>query len=227
MIGGHDFPARFWDRSNAGCQLATRLAGHGRSPQSIVLALPRGGVPVAYEVATFLGLPLDVFLVRKLGLPGRSELAIGAISSGGVRVLNKALIRRLHVADHLVERVTAEQRLVLCRREASYRNGRPACTVTGRSVILVDDGLATGATMGAAIAALRRRSPASVVVATPIAPPSVCAQLETQVDEVVCAHTPEEFGTLGRWYQDFSPTTDDQVREILARSPNDGPTEAW
>lgn len=178
---------------------------------------------MGYEIALVLGLPLDVFIVRKLGVPGRSELAFGAISSGGVRVLNAELIRRLRIADHVVDRITAEQRLVLARREASYRGDRPPPTVAGRDVILVDDGLATGASMRAALLALRRRSPASVVVAIPIAAPDACADLRVEADEVVCALTPEPFGAVGRWYEDFTPTTDDQVRDLLARAPSDTP----
>ncbi|MGQ0744056.1 MAG: phosphoribosyltransferase [Acidimicrobiales bacterium] len=209
---------RFWNRGDAGCRLAARLAGHGRRSDSLVLALPRGGVPVGYQVAEFLGLPLDVFLVRKLGVPGRSELAFGAISSGGVRVLNPELIKRLRLADHVVERITTEQRMVLRRQESAYRGDRPAPAVSGRHVILVDDGLATGASMRAALVALRRRHPASIVVAVPIADPRVCAELEG-ADEVVWACAPENFGAVSRWYQDFSATTDEEVKDLLARAP--------
>lgn len=211
-------PVRFWDRGEAGCRLAAVLAGHGRQRDSIVLALPRGGVPVAYEVALVLGLPLDVFLVRKLGVPGHAELTFGAISSGGVRMLNTKLIRRLGISNVVIDRVTAEQQLVLRRREACYRGERPTPTLVGHDVILVSDGLASGATISNAVGALRRRSPASIVVAVPVADSEVWRELQAEADAVVCAFTPEAFHEVSGCYDDFAPVTDDQIRDLLDRS---------
>jgi len=183
-----------------------------------VLALPRGGVPVAYEVARSLQAPLDVFLVRKLGVPGYEELAMGAVATGGVRVLNDDIVNGLRIPDDVVDAVTAWQRQELARREQLYRGDRPAPDVRGRTVILVDDGLATGATMHAAIAALRRQQPARFVAAVPTAPPEMCEALRAEVDDVICAITPQPFQSVGLWYEDFSPTTDEEVRELLARA---------
>jgi predicted phosphoribosyltransferase len=183
----------------------------------VVLALPRGGVPVAYEVARELNAPLDVFLVRKLGLPGHEELAMGAIASGGVRVLNNEVVRQFRVDPDAIERVTAREREELERREQLYRQRRNAPEVAGRVVILVDDGLATGSTMRAAVAALKPRRPARIVVAAPVAASSTCREFERDVEEVVCAETPERFYAVGAWYEDFGQTTDEEIRELLAR----------
>lgn len=211
-------PTRFRDRREAGRLLAAKLAAtYANRADVLVLALPRGGVPVAYEVARTLRAPLDVFLVRKLGVPGHEELAMGAVASGGVRVLNHDIVRALRIPDELIDAVTTREQAELARRERLYRGDRPPPDVRGRTVVLVDDGLATGATMVAAVQALRQQHPARVVVAVPVAPPETCEQLRTEVDEVVCAFTPEPFRAVGLWYEDFTPTTDAEVRDLLAR----------
>jgi putative phosphoribosyl transferase len=194
-----------------------------------VLALPRGGVPVAFEVAKALGAPLDVFIVRKLGLPRYQELAIGAIASGGVRVLNEELIRMAGVAQVDIEAITAAEERELNRRQRRYRGDRPLPEIAGRTVILIDDGLATGSTMQAAVTALRQEQPAAIVVAVPTAPPETCDAFRGLVDEVVCAVTPEPFYGVGLWYQDFSQTTDEEVHELLerARERFDGSAAGW
>ena len=207
----------FRDRSEAGRLLASKLAAYVNHPDVLVLALPRGGVPVAYEVARALGAPLDVFLVRKLGVPGHEELAMGAVATGGVRVLNDQVVRALHIPDYVIDAVAAREQQELARRERLYRGGRPPPDVRGRTVILVDDGLATGATMHAAIKALRQLQPARLVVAVPTAAPETCEALRAEVDEVICAITPEPFYAVGLWYEDFSQTTDEEVRDLLAR----------
>lgn len=207
----------FRDRAEAGRVLAAKLEKYAGRTDVIVLGLPRGGVPVAYEVAQQLGVPLDVFIVRKLGVPGFEELAAGAIASGGVRVLNDDVVRALPHADAIIESITARETAELERREQSYRDGRPAPELRDRTVILVDDGLATGATMRAAVAALRQRGAAKIVVAVPVGAPETCRELEQLVDETVCAITPEFFQAVGQYYQDFSQTTDDEVRELLRR----------
>src|SRR5437868_989383 len=211
-------PSRFRDRHEAGRRLADKLSPYAKRPDVLVLALPRGGVPVAYEVAQSLQAPLDVFLVRKLGVPGYEELAMGAVATGGVRVLNDEIVNGLRIPDDVVDAVTAWQQQELARREQLYRGDSPAPDVRGRTVILVDDGLATGATMHAAIAALRRQQPARIVVAVPTAAPETCDALRAEVDDVVCAITPEPFYSVGLWYEDFSQTTDDEVRDLLARA---------
>jgi predicted phosphoribosyltransferase len=208
----------FQDRADAGRQLAARLMGYAGRTDVLVLALPRGGVPVAYEVARALGAPLDVFLVRKLGLPGQEELAIGAIATGGVRVLNEDVVRILHIPDELIEVVAEKEKQELERRERLYRDERPARDVMGWIVILVDDGLATGSTMRAAVAALRQQHPHRIVVAVPVGAPEICIQMEEVADEVVCARTPEPFRAVGLWYGDFSQTSDEEVRELLERA---------
>jgi predicted phosphoribosyltransferase len=182
-----------------------------------VLAQPRGGVPVAYEVASALDLPLDVFVVRKLGIPGYDELAMGAVATGGVRVLNDQLVTRLGIPERVIEAVAAREQQELARRERLYRGGRPPPDVRGRTVILVDDGLATGATMHAAIAALRQLQPARIVVAVPTASPEICEEIREKVDDVICAITPEALHAVGLWYQDFSQTTDEEVHDLLAQ----------
>src|SRR5262245_47461921 len=205
------------DRSEAGHVLASKLARYADQPDVIVLALPRGGVPVAAEVAHALHAPLDVFLVRKLGLPGHEELAMGAIASGGVRVLNDDVICALQVSHDVIESVAEAERQELQRRESLYRGDRPPLDVAGKTVILVDDGLATGASMRAAVAALKQAGPARVVVAVPVGSVDTCAELRNSADEVVCAYMPEPFRAVGLWYEDFSQTTDEEVRELLER----------
>ena len=201
--------------------LAQVLVGYANRSDVIVLALPRGGVPVAYEVAKALHAPLDVFVVRKLGVPGHEEYAMGAIASGGVRVLNDEVVRRLGIPDAAVDAVTRYEQGELERRERLYRAGRPPPDARGRTVILVDDGLATGSTMLAAVRALRAQQPARIVVAVPTAAAETCAQLRSEADEVVCATTPEPFRAVGMWYDDFSQTSDEEVRELLARAEQD------
>ena len=208
----------FRDRSEAGRLLAAKLAGYAHRPNVLVLALPRGGVPVAYEVARALGAPLDIFLVRKLGIPGYEELAMGAIATGGVRVLNDQFVGGLGIPEYIVDEVAAAEQQELMRRERLYRGNRPVPDVRGRTVILVDDGLATGATMLAAVKALRQQQPARIVVAVPTASPETCEQLRAEVDDAICAITPEPFHAVGLWYEDFSQTTDEEVRDLLARS---------
>jgi putative phosphoribosyl transferase len=208
----------FRDRRDAGRQLASRLTKYANRPDVIVLALPRGGVPVAYEVAKQIGAPLDVFLVRKLGVPGYEELAMGAIASGGVRIINEDLVRQLRIPGEVIDAVAAEEQRELERREPAYRDDRPPPDVKGRTVILIDDGLATGSTMRAAAAALRKLGPARIVVAVPVSAPETCDEFREEVDEVVCAATPEPFRGVGLWYKDFSQTTDEEVRQLLERA---------
>jgi putative phosphoribosyl transferase len=208
----------FRDRREAGRFLARRLTAYADRPDVLVLALPRGGVPVGYEVARALRAPLDVFLVRKLGLPGHEELAMGAIASGGVRVLNEDVVRALGIPEDVIATVAAEEQEELERRERSYRGNRPAPAVRGKTVILIDDGLATGSTMRAAVAALRRQGPARIVVAVPVGAPETCAEFQEEADEAICAQTPEPFHAVGLWYRDFSQTTDEEVRELLERA---------
>jgi putative phosphoribosyl transferase len=206
------------DRADAGRTLAEHVMRSVQGPDLLVLALPRGGVPVAFEIARVLQAELDIFLVRKLGLPGQEELAIGAIASGGVRVLNEDLVRELQLSRDLIERITAREEGELKRREEVYRQGQPAIAAHDRTIILVDDGLATGATMKAASRALRLQRPKRLVVAVPVAAEETCREFRGDVDEIVCAHTPEPFIAVGIWYQDFSQTTDDEVRELLRTS---------
>jgi putative phosphoribosyl transferase len=208
---------RFRNRFEAGRRLAEELAPrYGGRDDVLVLGLPRGGVPVAYEVARALRAPLDVFVVRKLGVPGHEELAMGAVASGGVRVLDPQVVADCAVSRRDIDLVTERESEELERRERSYRGGRPFSDVRGRTVILVDDGLATGSTMRAAVEALRREGPAAVVVAVPVAPRDTCEALGAVVDDIVCAATPEPFVAVGLWYEDFSQTTDEEVRELLA-----------
>ena len=209
---------QFQDRTEAGQLLAARLARYAGRADALLLALPRGGVPVALEIARALRVPLDVMLVRKLGVPGQEELAMGAIATGGGRILNSSVIEDLDIPEQIIDRVTARERQELARRERLYRGSRPGIAVYGRTVMLVDDGIATGATMRAAIAALRQAGAASSIVAVPVAPPQVCAELRHEADEVICLMTPEPFIGVGRWYRDFSPTSDDEVRYLLDRS---------
>ncbi len=204
--------------------MAGRLADYAGRGDVLVLALPRGGVPVAFEVARALEAPLDVFLVRKLGVPGREELAMGAIATAGVRLLNDEVVQRLRIPARVIDRVAAVELAELERREREYRDGRPPPEVAGRTVILVDDGLATGASMRAAVVALRQRHPARIVVAVPIASPATCREFRDLVDQVVCARTPEPFHAVGHWYEDFSQTSDDEVRELLALAARERPS---
>jgi putative phosphoribosyl transferase len=206
---------RFRDRQEAGRLLAEALHEYAGSPGVLVLALPRGGVPVAHEVARALGAPLDVMLVRKLGVPGHEELAMGAIATGGVRILSDDVVEALGIPERVIATVAAAESQELERRERAYREGRPDPDVRDRTVILVDDGLATGATMRAAAVALRALNAGRLVVAVPVAPPESCAALHSVVDEVVCLATPDPFVAVGAWYEDFSETSDDEVREML------------
>jgi predicted phosphoribosyltransferase len=208
----------FRDRRDAGRRLAERLTGHAGEPDVLVLGLPRGGVPVAYEVAEHLNAPLDVFLVRKLGVPGHEELAMGAIASGGVRVLNMEVTRSLGIRPATIQAVETSEQRELARRERLYHGSRPAPEVRGRTVILVDDGLATGSSMWAAVEALRQREARRIVVAVPVAAPSTCEAFRQSGIEIVCGVTPEPFSAVGVWYQDFSATTDAEVRELLERA---------
>ncbi len=205
----------FKDRRDAGRKLAQKLSAYAVKPDIVVLALPRGGVPVAYEVALALSAPLDVFIVRKLGLPGREELAMGAVASGGVRVLNGDIVRMLSIPEEVINIVAKRELRELQRREELYRGNRPMPEVSERTILLIDDGLATGASMRAAIAGLRAQDPARIVVAVPAAAPEACEAFRTEVDEIVCAITPEPFYGVGRWYEDFSQVTDEEVRMLL------------
>jgi putative phosphoribosyl transferase len=209
----------FRDRMEAGRLLGGRLIRYANRPDVQVLALPRGGVPVALEVALALNAPLDVFTVRKLGVPGHEELAMGAIATGGVQVLNRDVVDGLRIPRALIEQVAAREREELVRRERLYRDDRPVPDLHNKIVILIDDGLATGSTMHAAVAALRKLRPARIVVAVPTAAPSTCDEFKTEVDEIICAETPQPFYAVGAWYQDFTQITDDQVREMLDRQP--------
>lgn len=207
----------FANRAEAGRSLAWRLEKYAQRDDVIVLGIPRGGVPVAFEVARVLRAPLAVFLLRKLGLPGHEELAFGAIASGGVRVLDRQILRTLSIPSREVEPITARAQQELERREAAYRVGESLLSVTGRIVILVDDGIATGASILAGIRALRQLRPAKIVVAVPVAPRPVCECLAYEVDEMVCVATPEPFAAVGQFYDDFSPVEDAQVIGLLAR----------
>ena len=211
-------PRFFEDRFDAGRRLAELLDNYAGRSDVIVLGLPRGGVPVAYEIAHQLRVPLDVFIVRKLGVPGFEELAVGAIASGGVRVLNTDVLRVLPNADQIIENVTAREQIELERRENLFRDGRPPPELQGKTVILVDDGLATGATMRAAVNALRQRGAAKIVAAVPVGAPETCRELAEEVDETICAIAPEYFQAVGQFYHDFSQTTDDEVRQLLQRA---------
>jgi putative phosphoribosyl transferase len=209
---------RFRDRSDAGRQLAEQLASFADQPDVRVLALPRGGVPVAFEIARRLHAPLDVWVVRKLGAPEIPELAIGAIAPGGIELLSADIIQRLHISPQVVEAIAAREYAELDRREKAYRGDRPPVEVSGKTVIVVDDGLATGATMRAAIASLRQRSPVRIVVAVPVAALMVCAQLRQEGSEVVCVATRTDLDAVGQWYEDFTQTSDEEVCDLLLRA---------
>ena len=208
----------FANRIEAGRLLAEKLIKYAGRDDVIVLGLPRGGVPVAFEVAHRLGAPLDVFIVRKLGVPGFEELAAGAIASGGVRVLNEDVMRSIPHADEAIDAVTIRETAELERREQIYREGRPPPELRDRIVILVDDGLATGATMRAAVKALRERGAAKIVVAVPVGPPDTCHELEERADETICLRTPAFFQAVGQYYEDFSQISDEDVHELLSRA---------
>ena len=204
------------NRVEAGARLAEALAGRAGDPQACVLALPRGGVPVAAEVARRLEAPLDVLVVRKIGAPGQPELAVGALASGDVLVMNESLTPYFAGMQPQITATIERERTELERRERTYRGGRPPLDVTGRTVILIDDGIATGSTMRAAVRALRDRGAGEIVVAVPTAPADTCDMLRNLADEVVCLDTPEPFVAVGRWYRDFDQTTDEEVRSLLA-----------
>jgi len=208
----------FRDRIEAGHMLAQRLQAYRNGSDVLVLGLPRGGVPVAYEAARELNVPLDVFIVRKLGVPGHEELAMGAIATGGVRVLHQAVIRELGIPQEIIDRVTESEAKELERRQHLYRSDKPLPAVQGRIVIIIDDGLATGSTMKAAVAALRQQQPMRLVVAVPTAPAETCKELQQMADEVVCVVTPEPFYAVGGSYVDFRQTTDEEVRDLIKRA---------
>jgi predicted phosphoribosyltransferase len=213
-----DTPRKFRDRRDAGRHLAERLHDYRGRDDAIVLALPRGGVPVGYEVANELNLPLDVFVVRKLGVPGHEELAMGAIASGGTRVLDKRVVDELGIDEETIATVAAEEQRCLEDRERRYRGDRPPPDVTGKTALVLDDGLATGSSMRAAVEALRGGDPAEIVIAVPVAPPETCSALRETADDVVCGVTPDLFMSVGSWYRDFSQTTDEEVAELLRRA---------
>ena len=210
----------FRDRTEAGQVLARCLQQYKNQPDVLILGLPRGGVPVAYEVARELNAPLDVFIVRKLGVPGHEELGMGAIATGGVRTLHEGIIREIGISPQTIEAVSAREQAELERRERLYRGDRPAPTIKGRTVVIVDDGLATGSTMKAAIQAVRQQDPRQVIVAVPTAPSETCEQLKESADHVVCALTPEPFFSVGGSYADFTQITDGEVRDLIASAAN-------
>jgi len=207
--------ARFRNRSDAGRILAGKLSQYADHPDAMVLALPRGGVPVGYEISRALNIPLDVLIVRKLGVPGNEELAMGAIASGGIRILNRNVVESLRIPPDAIEAVEKREFLELMRREAAYRGNRPSLDIHGRILILVDDGMATGSTMRVAISALRQQKAKRIIVAVPVAPPTVRWEMEKLVDEFVALSTPEDFYGVGQWYDDFTQTSDDTVYEML------------
>jgi len=210
---------RLQDRRHAGRLLAGLLKHYKQRPDLLILALPRGGVPVGYEIAQALHAPLDVLIVRKLGVPGHEELAMGAIASGGVRVLHSSVIQMLGLPEAVIDHVAREEERELLRREEVYRGHRPPLQIQGRIVVLVDDGLATGSTMRAAIAAVRQQQPKQVIVAVPVASPDTCEELQAEADEVYCALTPALFFGVGQWYEEFPQMSDEEVRELLDRMP--------
>ena len=213
----------FRDRTEAGQVLARCLQQYKNQPDVLILGLPRGGVPVAYEVAREMKAPLDVFIVRKLGVPGHEELGMGAIATGGVRILQDGIVRELGISPQTIEAVSAREQAELERLERLYRGDRPAPTIKGRTIVIVDDGLATGSTMKAAIQAVRQQDPRQVIVAVPTAPSETCEQLKGSADEVVCALTPEPFFAVGGSYADFTQITDEEVRDLIASAVNISP----
>ncbi len=208
----------FRNRTEAGRVLAGMLQGYAGRPDLLVLGLPRGGIPVAFEIATSLDCPMDLFTVRKLGVPGREELAMGAIASGGIRVLNQDVLRGLVISDREIDMAAQREMQELERRESAYRGGRAPAAIASHCVILVDDGLATGSSMLAAVRAVRSQDPSRVIVAVPVAPPDICELMTQEADDVICAETPARFEAVGLWYQDFSQTSDDEVRELYEKA---------
>jgi putative phosphoribosyl transferase len=208
-------PIIFRNRTEAGQMLGRQLTAYANHPDLLVLGLPRGGVPVAFEVAKLLNAPLDICLVRKLGVPGHKELAMGAIASGGIRVINEEIINSLAIPQQRIEEIAADELRELQRRDRVYRGDRPPLEIKNRTIILVDDGIATGSTMRAAIAILQQQQPKAIVVAVPVASPTTCEELKTEVEEVVCLTTPESMYAIGLWYEDFSQTTDKEVCDLL------------
>lgn len=208
----------FNDRTDAGRRLAKRLSEYANRDDVLILALPRGGVPVAFEVAKELNVKMDVFIVRKLGVPGNEELAMGAIASDNIRVLNEDVVRSFQIPQRVIDEASAKELKELERRERIYRGNRPKPNISGSTVILIDDGLATGATMRAAAAAVKSKNPAKVVIAVPVAAPDTCSDFRDEVDEIVCVATPEPFYGVGAWYEDFSQTTDKEVCDLLDRT---------
>ena len=217
--------ARFQNREEAGRILAAKLMLYANRPDTLILALPRGGVPIGYEIGRALNLPLDVIIVRKLGVPGHEELAMGAIASGGVRVLNRSVIESLRIPPDSLEAVEKREALELMRREATYRGNRQPASVKGKTVILVDDGVATGSTMRVAISALREQHAGRIIVATPVAPPTVRWEMEALVEDFVALVMPEDFFGVGQWYGDFTQVSDDTVYELLRKGAKLQPTE--
>ena len=217
--------ARFQNREEAGRILAAKLMLYANRPDTLILALPRGGVPIGYEIARALNLPLDVIIVRKLGVPGHEELAMGAIASGGVRVLNRSVIESLRIPPDSLEAVEKREALELMRREATYRGNRQPASVKGKTVIIVDDGVATGSTMRVAISALREQHAGRIIVATPVAPPTVRWEMEALVEDFVALVMPEDFFGVGQWYGDFTQVSDDTVYELLRKGAKLQPTE--
>jgi putative phosphoribosyl transferase len=213
-------PMLLQDRFEGGRMLAASLKQFANRSDVVILALPRGGVPVGYEVAKALNVPLDVFIVRKLGAPGQEELAMGAIASGGVLLLNHNIVDALGIPEHVINAAAAREQHELERREREYRDGRPPVDVRGKTVIVVDDGLATGSSMRAAVEALRKKGAARIIAAVPVASPATCAEFESEVDKVICAVTPEPFWAVGQWYKDFAQTSDEEVRDLLRRTAN-------
>lgn len=211
---------KFFDRHEAGRVLAEQLKPYSKSSNAIVLALPRGGVPVAYEIAKALSIPLDVFIVRKLGVPGHEELAMGAIATGGMIVFNEEIVRDLHISKPAIDQVIQSEQQELQRRELSYRGNRPFPTLQNKTIILVDDGIATGATMRAAIKALHQQNPSKMIMAVPVAAFETCVEMEKLVDKIICPLKPHQFYAVGAWYENFPQTSDEEVFELLKTNPN-------
>lgn len=215
----------FKNRTEAGQWLADALKPYAARSDSLVLALPRGGVPVAFEAAQSLNMPLDLMIVRKLGVPGHKELAMGAVATGGTKFLNPALIQ--NISEAALNSVVAKETKELERRERAYRGDRPVPAIEGRWIVLIDDGLATGATMRAAVSALRQQKPAGIVIGVPVAPPDTVEELREEADEVACLATPEPFIAIGKWYEDFAQTSDEEVGDLLARAWRPADKESW